>query len=536
MSRINTAIADPITETAGVATDRPAVFDDRALLGHPRGLGLLFITEMWERFSYYGMRAILVLYLVNALKWDTAHAASLYGTYTMLVFLTPVIGGYLADRFIGTRRSLVIGGIVISAGHLVLALPGMSAFYTGLALIIVGTGFFKSNVSTMVGQIYREGDARRDSGFTIFYMGINTGAFLGPLVCGGLAQSSRFGWHWGFAAAGVGMVLGLIGYLWGRDKYLPGIGVGTKTGPRGGNGTAAVSAAPAPGDAAAAAGANPVVHGSIGAVGGAIVGWLLGSGNYLGILMGLVIGAAVGITVLGSRGEERRRVIALFIVVFFVIFFWAAYEQAGSSMNLFADKNTDLHVGGRLIPSSWFQSVNPAVILLFAPTFAWMWGALGRAEREPSTALKMALGLFLLGAGFVFMMIGGRRADAGVLVSPFWLVAAYTLHTWGELCLSPVGLSYVTKVAPWRFASLLMGVWFLANAAANKIAGAVAAFTPTPGEAPAAPATGLAGYIQSVSATNFGFYSIFVVSSLAAGVIMLLCVPLLKRLTASVKA
>ena len=190
MSRINTAIADPITETAGVATDRPAVFDDRALLGHPRGLGLLFITEMWERFSYYGMRAILVLYLVNALKWDTAHAASLYGTYTMLVFLTPVIGGYLADRFIGTRRSLVIGGIVISAGHFVLALPGMSAFYTGLALIIVGTGFFKSNVSTMVGQIYREGDARRDSGFTIFYMGINTGAFLGPLVCGGLAQSA----------------------------------------------------------------------------------------------------------------------------------------------------------------------------------------------------------------------------------------------------------------------------------------------------------------------------------------------------------
>ncbi|HET7456977.1 MAG TPA: peptide MFS transporter [Gemmatimonadaceae bacterium] len=533
MSRTNAAVAD-ITETAGVATDRPTVFDDRALFGQPRGLGLLFITEMWERFSYYGMRAILVLYLVNALKWDTARAANLYGTYTMLAFLTPVIGGYLADRFIGTRRSLVIGAVIISAGHLVLAIPGMTAFYTGLALIIAGTGFFKSNVSTMVGQIYREGDPRRDSGFTIFYMGINTGAFLGPLVCGGLAQSDRFGWHWGFAAAGVGMILGLIGYLWGRDKYLPGIGIGTKSASR--DGTAAVSAAPVTADAAAAAGANPVIHGAIGAVGGAIVGWLIASGNYLGVLMGLIVGAAVGVTVLGSRGEERRRVIALFIVVFFVIFFWAAYEQAGSSMNLFADKNTDLHVGSRAIPSSWFQSVNPAVILIFAPTFAWLWGALGRANREPSTALKMALGLFLLGGGFVFMMIGGRRADAGVLVSPLWLVAAYTFHTWGELCLSPVGLSYVSKVAPWRFAGLLMGVWFLANAVANKLAGALAAFTPVPGEAPAARASGLAGYVQSVSQTNFGFYSIFVVSSLAAAVLMLAFVPMLKGLTRSVKA
>ena len=187
------------------ATARPAVFDDRALFGHPRGLGLLFVTEMWERFSYYGMRAILVLYLVNALKWSTASAANLYGTYTMLVYLTPVIGGFLADRLIGTRRSLVIGSIVIALGHFTLAFPGMTAFYLGLAFIIIGTGFFKANVSTMVGQIYREGDARRDSGFTIFYMGINLGAFLGPLVCGYLAQSPSFGWHYGFAAAGVGM-------------------------------------------------------------------------------------------------------------------------------------------------------------------------------------------------------------------------------------------------------------------------------------------------------------------------------------------
>jgi POT family proton-dependent oligopeptide transporter len=519
-----------IVDVAATATDRPPVLDDRALLGHPRGLGLLFITEMWERFSYYGMRAILVLYLVNALKWDTAHAANLYGTYTMLVFLTPVIGGYLADRFIGTRRSLVIGSIVISLGHFTLAFPGMTAFYIGLGLIIIGTGFFKSNVSTMVGQIYREGDPRRDAGFTIFYMGINTGAFLGPIVCGGLAQSTSFGWHYGFAAAGVGMLLGLIGYLWGRDRYLPGIGmsVSRKEAAAAHNELGSVSNSDPD--------ANPLRNGGAGAVAGAMVGWFLGSGNLLAVLMGIVIGAALGVTLLGSHGEERKQVIALFIVVFFVIFFWAAYEQAGSSMNLFADKNTDLHAGSFMIPSSWFQSVNPAAILIFAPIFAGLWTSLGRRGREPSTALKMVLGLALLATGFLFLVVGGSRADQGVLVSPFWLVAAYTFHTLGELCLSPVGLSYVTKVAPVRFAGLLMGVWFLANAAANKIAGALAAYTPTPGEAPQAHATGLGGFIQSVSATNHGFYMIFVVAGFGGAALMLLFVPLLNRLTASVKA
>jgi POT family proton-dependent oligopeptide transporter len=323
------------------------------------------------------------------------------------------------------------------------------------------------------------------------------------------------------------MVLGLIGYLWGRDRYLPGIGVSLSR-----KDAADARAATA---ALSAESANPVLHGGIGAAIGAVIGWFLGSGNYLGVLMGLVIGAALGITVIGSQGEERKRVIALFIVVFFVIFFWAAYEQAGSSMNLFADKNTDLHAGSLLIPSSWFQSVNPAAILIFAPVFAGLWTSLGRRGREPSTALKMVLGLALLAGGFVFMVIGGSRADQGVLVSPFWLVAAYTFHTLGELCLSPVGLSYVTKVAPVRFAGLLMGVWFLANAAANKIAGALAAFTPTPGEAPQARASGLGGFIQSVSATNHGFYMIFVVAGFAAAAVMLLFVPLLKRLTTSVK-
>ena len=240
-----------------------------------------------------------------------------------------------------------------------------------------------------------------------------------------------------------------------------------------------------------ARGGSTLTHAAIGAIVGAVLAAVVGGANPLALSMGIIIGAALGVTVIGTHGEERKRVIALFIVVFFVIFFWAAYEQAGSSMNLFADKHTDLTLGSFNMPSSWFQSVNPFVILLFAPIFAWGWRALSDRNREPSTVFKMVIGLALLGFGFVFfMVIGGSRADTGVLVSPIWLLAAYTFHTLGELCLSPVGLSYVTKVAPVRFASLLMGVWFLANAAANKIAGSLAAFTPTPGEAPPAASGG----------------------------------------------
>jgi len=500
---------------AATTVDRPPILDDRALLGHPRGLGLLFVTEMWERFSFYAIRALLILYLVNALKWDTPSAANLYGTYTMSVYLTPLIGGYLADRFIGTRRSLVIGGIIIALGHFSLAFPGMHMFYVGLSLIVIGTGFFKPNVSTMVGQIYREGDNRRDAGFTIFYMGINLGAFLGPLVCGYLAQTPRYGWHWGFAAAGVGMLIGLAIYLSLREKYLPGIGVRDTTARR----------------ASLTEGMDrQALRQSLGgAVCGLIIGGLVTDWGVLGLVMGTIIGAALGLAILGSHGEERKRVIALFIVAFFVVFFWATYDQSGSSMNLFADRNTNLQLGSLRLRSSWFQSVNPALILICAPLFAWLWIRLGRRGWEPSTALKMVLGLALVGAGFLVMMLGGRRADHGVLVSPLWLVAAYSCHTWGELCLSPVGLSYVTKVAPVRFASLLMGVWFLANGVADKIAGWLASFTPT-GTPPAHVMSGLSGVIQHHSATYGGFFSVIAIIAFAASLLMLLFVPLLGRL------
>jgi POT family proton-dependent oligopeptide transporter len=508
--------------TTGAAAGAPG--QDRAFLGHPRGLGLLFVTEMWERFSYYGMRALLVLYLVNVLQWDTARAAGLYGTYTMLVYLTPMLGGYLADRFIGTHKALVIGGGIIAAGHFVLALPGMQAFYAGLTLVVIGTGFFKANVSTMVGQLYRDGDTRRDSGFTLFYMGINTGGFLGPLVCGYLAQSERFGWHYGFAAAGVGMVLGLIAYVMLKRRYLGDIG----DKPTGSTKASATTAAAPMTDMSTR-------NGAIGALLGGGIAWLI-SQSIFGVIIGSVIGAALAITLLGTQGEERQRVIALFIVSFFVVFFWAAFEQAGSSMNLFADKYTNLQLGTFTIPSSWFQSVNSMFIIIFAPVFAALWLSLGRRNAEPSTALKMAIGLTLVGAGFLVLMVGGGRADLGVKVSPFWLIGAYLLHTFGELCLSPVGLSYVTKVAPVKFASLLMGVWFLANAAANKVAGFLAGYTPTPGEVVSAPESGLGGYIQQLSATNKGFFTIFVVTSFGAAIVLFVCVPLLKRLTRSVKA
>jgi len=449
--------------TAPLLADGPALQPataggsaDRALFGHPRGLGLLFCTEMWERFSFYGMRALLILYLVNALGWSTARAANLYGTYTGLVYFTPLIGGWLADRLLGTRRSLVIGAAVIALGHFTLAVPTMPAFYAGLALIVLGTGLFKPNVSTMVGQLYAEGDPRRDAGFTIFYMGINVGAFLGPIVCGYLAQTAGFGWHWGFAAAGVGMLLGLLVYLLFRERYLHGIGISSAR-------------------SAARRGEAPPA-------------------------------AAAG---------DAQRVIALLIVALFVVCFWAAYDQAGSSMNLFADKHTRLTLGGVTLRSTWFQAVPALFVLIFAPVFAALWSRLRRRGQEPSTPRKMAIGLLLLAAGFVVLAFGAHQADAGVQVSALWLIGAYLLHVMGELCLSPVGLSYVTKVAPVRFASLLMGVWFLANAVADKIAGALAALMDT---------------LPSLTA----FFSIFVAIAAGAGLLMLFVVPLLERLAPTV--
>ncbi|HEX9181381.1 MAG TPA: peptide MFS transporter, partial [Burkholderiales bacterium] len=392
---------------------------------HPPGLALLFVTEMWERFSFYGMRSLLVLFLIagtgeGGFGWSIQEASRLYGWYTGLVYLTPLIGGYIADRWLGTNRALVLGGAVIACGHFSLALESVPAFYAGLALLIVGTGLFKSNVSTMVGQLYGPDDPRRDSAFTLFYMGINLGGLLGSLICGYLGQSRGYGWSWGFAAAGVGMVAGLGIYLLGRRRLLGEVGL-----------------RPAHAMALAAGG-----DGALGR-------------------------------------DERERIGAIFILALFVVFFWMAFEQAGSSMTVFAERNTDRAApewiaslsGDALLPAAWFQALNPAFILLLAPLFSVLWQRLDAGRRAPSAPAKMALGLLLLGAGFAVLTVGARLADAGHAVSPWWLIFAYLLHTLGELCLSPVGLAMVTRLAPLRFASLLMGTWFLANFAANLLGG-----------------------------------------------------------------
>jgi POT family proton-dependent oligopeptide transporter len=530
------------TGPAATTYDAPPneVMDDRRFVGHPRGLGLLFLVEMWERFSYYGMRALLVLYLVNALQWDPARASLLYGAYTGSVYLTPLLGGWLADRFIGTRRSLVIGGLIIALGHFLLifgpapvalgapspAAARMLPFYLGLICVVFGTGFFKPNVSTMVGQLYAPGDERRDAGFTIFYMGINTGAFIAPFICGWLGE--RVGWDYGFGAAGVGMLLGVALFLYYRDRFMPGVGLAPS---RAADSPAVESrrSSNAPlADAAEALAApqrtdhtgSSLVH----AVGGAVVGgglallgahWHVGIANILGILMAAAAGAALSAAYFGTRGDERKRMVALIIVVTFGAFFWLAFEQAGSSLTLFADKNTNRVLHSFVIPASWFQGIQPLSIILLAPVMAWVWRALGARHREPSTSLKMVAGLALVGAGFLFLVVAAGPADRGVLVSPFWLVAAYVLHSVGELCLSPVGLSYVTKVAPARFASLMMGVWFLSIAAANYLGGFLASMMH-----------------QVPSLTRF--FMIPVATSFGAAIVMLAMVPLLKRLTASV--
>ena len=403
-----------MTDTAAVGAPAPKQ-------RQPRGIYLLFGVEMWERFSFYGMKGFLALFAADTarggLGWSEASASRLMGTYGFMAYALPVLGGWLADRFLGTHRSLVIGGFIIAAGHFMLAIPAVPTFFAGLALVAIGTGLFKVNASTMVGQLYEQGDKRRDAGFTIFYMGVNVGAFLGYIVCGGLAESPRWGWHWGFGAAGVGMLAGLATYLTLRRRYLAGIGDVP-------NRIAAVADKPTN---------EPLTR------------------------------------------DERERLLVLMVVFAFTIVFWTGFEQTSTSLNFFAENRTDRIVLGFSVPASWFQSVNSVVLVATAPLFAALWTWLARRKREPSTPAKMAAALVLMAAGFVFMVFAARAGRNGALVSPWWLVLAYSFHTFGELCLSPIGLSFVTKLAPVRIVALLMGLWFLATAVAEFLAGQLAA-------------------------------------------------------------
>ena len=407
-----------------MARAQAAAADVSGWAGHPRGLTTLFFTEMWERFSYYGMRAFLILYMTapaaaGGLGFADKDAASIYGTYTGSVWGAAILGGVVADRFLGQYRSVLLGGIVIALGHFTLAFKALPFFYTGLALIVIGTGLLKPNVSTLVGSLYAPGDARRDAGFSIFYMGINLGAFIGPLIAGYLAQ--RVDWHVGFACAGVGMAAGLVQYVLGKKRLQPAL-----------DRLAAQPRAATPAEAAA--------------------------------------GGSAGFTT-----AEWKRMGAIVIFFLFAALFWGAYEQAGSTLNLFADRFTRLSMFGVSFPSSWFQSVQPIFVILLAPAFAWLWTRLG--SREPSSPAKFAWGLVFMGLSFLVLVPAGAMASGGgVRVSPMWLIVSYFVSELGELCLSPVGLSVVTKLAPVRIVGLMMGVWFLSNALGNKLAGWAAGF------------------------------------------------------------
>ena len=452
--------------TSGPIVEAPS--PSPARVRQPRGLYLLFTVEMWERFSFYGMRAIFVLFVADSarggLGWSKAAASQLFGLYGFVAYALPVLGGYLADRFIGTHRSMVIGALILALGHFCMAMPTTPTFFLGASLVMIGTGFFKVNASTMVGQLYEPNDPRRDGGFTIFYMGVNVGATLGQVVCGYFGESARWGWHYGFGAAGVGMLLGLAFYLRLRPKYLRGIGDPPRR-------------APASIEVKAATPAVPLTR------------------------------------------DERDRVVALLIVIACTIPFWMAFEQAGSSMNFFADERTNRLVLGFRIPAAWFQSVNSTVLILSAPLFAALWTALARRGREPSTPIKMAVALVMMGVGFVFMVAGARRSDGGALVSPLWLVAAYSFHTFGELCLSPIGLSFVTKLAPLKYASLLMGVWFGGTAISELLAGQAASLTDRVAK----------GELFHLLGGQADFFLIFVISSFATAVVLVALAPWLRR-------
>ena len=581
-------------------------------LRQPRGLYLLFIVEMWERFSYYGMRALLVLYLIAGayslklpdgtqisfatssnveletldgtkmkgtvtrvyndtkngiavptlllksneangdsinsnvplasirtaqtlgrgnpgLGWTKESANTLYGWYTGLAFLLPIVGGLIADKFIGTHRSMVVGGLLIALGHITLAcagigamdqaLSGQAVFIAGLALIVIGTGHFKPCVSVMVGQLYSPDDPRRDGGFTIFYMGINIGAFLCAFVCGTLGE--QVGWHWGFGSAAVGMLLGLGIYLKFRQRYLQGIGLP----PAGRSNTSAYFLI---GGVVLAAFVGLIYHaGFFGALENGVRSAMSNPIGAWGIPIGLLLVTAIliGWLLIIQQPCDRGTIASVLVFIAFNTFFWMAFEQAGSSLNLFAEDNTSRMIGSWEVPTSWFQSINAFCVFMLAPIFAAVWLRLGARGRDPKQATKIGLGLLLLGVGYVFMVFGAQFASTGVRVSMLWLVATYFFHTLGELCLSPTGLAFVTKAAPVKFVSLLMGIWFLSSFLAGVLGGYLAATT----EAIEQGTISLPWYSWFRLGGQADYYLLFVIVSVVLGLVALATSPFFSR-------
>jgi len=469
--------------------------------GHPRGLFVLFFAEMWERFSFYGMKTLLVLYMVKALLYEDHFASGVFGAYGGFAYAIPLIGGMLADRFLGYRRAIVTGGVLMAIGHFCMAVRNEYFFYGALALIATGNGFFKPNISTLVGKLYAADDPRRDGAFTIFYMGINLGALLATFICGLVGE--KIGWHYGFALAGVGMVAGLTVFV------------------RGGRHLGEQGFPPRPE-----------------ALGQKLVGGLSKlQGLYAGIVVALPLIAMVmaqprwvqrGTTVVAvlalayivfemirSNDQERGRIFVLLVLMFFSVVFWSCFEQAGSSITLFTDRLVDRRFLAWTIPTTQFLNLNPLFIFLLGLPFSAMWTWLARKNLNPSAPVKFSLGLFQLSAGFLAMIFAASQAQRAGLANPGWIVLAYVLHTTGELCLSPVGLSTITKFAPARIGGLLMGMWFLSTALAEVLAGWIA------GE------TGGGEYLR--------VFTHIVYFGAGSGVLLLLFSPVLKKLSYGVK-
>lgn len=506
------------------------------IFGHPKGLMTLFFTEMWERFSYYGMRALLILFMTTAvfeggLGFDDQTSGAIYGLYTMGVYLLALPGGWLADRLFGLKKSVWYGGIIIALGHFTMALPGVvnlfssaevekvaltsfdtNSFFLGLILIVLGTGLLKPNISSIVGQLYPAGSSKRDAGFSIFYMGINIGGFIAPLICGTLAT---YDWHLGFGVAGLGMVFGLFQYRLTSDTL---IGLGDKPifltdAEKSANdklkrNTLIILAAVAGLIAVLFTGVIPI---DVSAIAGA-------SGTVIAIVAFGFLGYVIAFGGLDKADKNKVGVIA--ILFLFSAMFWSGFEQAGSTLNLFGERFTNRMVLGWEIPASYFQSINSLFIIIFAPFFGALWVWLGRRNLEPSSPLKFTFGLLLLGVGFMVMYFAAKIAASGDLAAPTWLIMTYMLHTFGELSLSPVGLSLVTKLAPKAYGGQMMGIWFLSVALGNLFAGLIA------GEA--------SGGSEEALAQMPDQYMLIVYTVMGSAILLFLLKPVIKKMMGEV--
>jgi POT family proton-dependent oligopeptide transporter len=454
---------------------------EQTFLGHPIGLFILFLTEMWERFSYYGMRAILVLYLVTetggdnpGLGWTNESAIALYGWYTMFVYVASIPGGIIADKLLGQRKSVFVGGLLLVAGHTVLAIEVMWAFYLGLTLIVLGVGMLKPNISTMVGGLYPKNEHdKRDIGFYIFYMGINLGAAVSAIVVGYVGEN--IGWHYGFGLAGIGMALGQLTYWYGQSRYLSHVGnlvvpeKGDNELPESSNLILSIFQS-----------TNSLIGFALTFLIGVLIWAVGGSWSYGLLVMGLAFAVGVGIVVYNDGNKvEKDRILVTYLSFLIIIIFWGAFEQAGGLMNIYTKQKTDLSLGGFEVPASWFQSVNAIFILIFATVVGMFWVWWKNRNRESSALFKMAIGVIIMGWGFFFMSIASSEVTydaAGAVVQKSgmqWLVLAYLFHTIGELCASPVALSFITKLAPERWMAFMMGSYFAATGLGNKVAGLI---------------------------------------------------------------